>query len=377
MGQGGTPFGPATLDTAGLGGAPSQLVGGASAPGAPPAGSGVVLVGQSGQTSLGPFAFLDLIYVTVTPYATIDGTGAPGPAVSTQVRMLSDPGEHDPGTGLRPRLQKLVDGGYALYATNPDGSTARSTDINPQGSIPPVAADAFFTHAEGGVTTNGNGMWIALAGCFSQTLTRPDGSTFVIGAAPAGAGAPVLSQVAGGSAGARTYFVRTAYVKNGCIIATSAEASLAVLANNLLYITSPPAPAYAVDGWIPLVGTVSNGEFTQLGFLVARAIGTDIQEPIGLFGGSNAITPYNNTNWPNHIVAHTLAASTTYFFYPYYDPVLNLVLLPRTPQSAANMADAAAQNADGKIPLSFGSFTVTTPASGSSTSGSGSGGRYK
>src|SRR5205807_1346753 len=77
-------------------------------------GAGVVLVGQSGQTPVGPFAFFDLVYVTVTPYATIDGSGAPGPAVSTQVRMLAHPGEFDPFIGLRPRLQPFTDLKYAL-----------------------------------------------------------------------------------------------------------------------------------------------------------------------------------------------------------------------------------------------------------------------
>jgi len=102
-------------------GAPSRLSGAAGPSGPPPAGAGTVLPGQSGQTPLGPFAFSDLVYVTVTPYATIDGTGAPGPAVSTQVRMFSDPGEHDPGTGLRPRYQPFHDGQFALKASDAAG----------------------------------------------------------------------------------------------------------------------------------------------------------------------------------------------------------------------------------------------------------------
>src|SRR5947207_839355 len=48
--------------------------------------------------------------------------------------------------------------------------------------------------------------------------------------------------------------VRIAYVKNGLLYFISGQASLAVSANFLLKIASPPAVA-GYDGWVPLIDT--------------------------------------------------------------------------------------------------------------------------
>src|SRR5258706_8397080 len=165
------------------------------------------------------------------------------------------------------------------------------------------------------------------------------------------------------------------------------ESSLAISANNLLKVTSPGAVA-GFDGWVPLVGSTSNNEFTQPqgasgGPNTPVAFGTDWTEPTA--GATiSGTTPWNTawgtkTNFEGGVTAVELVASTGYFFYPYYDVVLGLPLLAcpaLTPPTALDGASAQIQNADGHIPLSnLGSMKATTPAAGSSGSGLASSGQ--
>lgn len=107
--------------------------------------------------------------------------------------------------------------------------------------------------------------------------------------------APTLSQVAGGSIGATTYFVKITYVTNSGETLASSESSLAVSANNLLKVTSPGASSGAI-GWNVYVSTASGTETKQNG-ATAIAIGTSWTEPTtGLVSGA-ALPAANTTGW--------------------------------------------------------------------------------
>ena len=113
---------------------------------------------------------------------------------------------------------------------------------------------------------------------------------------------PTLAQVAGGALGARTRYVRIAYVKSGFLymgatnttpVPPGDESSLAISANNLLKVTSPAAVA-GFDGWVPLVGSATNSEFTQ---------------PQGASGGPNTPVAFG-TDWTEPAAGATVAGTT-------------------------------------------------------------------
>lgn len=95
--------------------------------------------------------------------------------------------------------------------------------------------------------------------------------------------APTLSQQAGGTLAATTYYVRLTYVTaNGETLASS-ESSLAVSANNLLVVNSPAAISGA-NRWNVYVGTASGAETLQAANI---NIGTNWTEPTtGLVSGA-------------------------------------------------------------------------------------------
>lgn len=74
--------------------------------------------------------------------------------------------------------------------------------------------------------------------------------------------APSLSQVAGGSLGATTYYVKITYTSPAGETTASAESSLAVAANNLLVVSSPAASG-AATGYNVYVSTTSGAEQKQ------------------------------------------------------------------------------------------------------------------
>ena len=98
--------------------------------------------------------------------------------------------------------------------------------------------------------------------------------------------APTLSQVAGGTIAATTYYVKTTYVDaNGQETLASAESSLAVSLNNLLQVASPAAQTGAT-GWNVYVSTSTGTETRQNGS-TPIAIGTAWTEPTsGLVAGA-------------------------------------------------------------------------------------------
>jgi hypothetical protein len=177
--------------------------------------------------------------------------------------------------------------------------------------------------------------------------------------------------VAGGALGGRTLFARIGYLKNHMMVHVGAEASFVVSANNLLKVTSPPAVA-GYDGWLPLIGSSSNGEFIQL----ETGFGTDFTESPAGFNATTT-TPYDNTNMPAGVTAYQMPSSTTIYWYPFYDIALATTVFPDNGQLARNAGTAALQNGDGRIGLSPGGMSVAVPAAGGSTSGTATNGGGK
>jgi hypothetical protein len=106
--------------------------------------------------------------------------------------------------------------------------------------------------------------------------------------------APTLSSVAGGALGATTYYVRVAYKSSTGETLASLESSLAVAANNLLQVASPPSVTGAV-GWAVYVSITTSAETEQN--VSPIAIGTAWAEPTtGLIAG-NALPSSNSTGW--------------------------------------------------------------------------------
>jgi hypothetical protein len=103
--------------------------------------------------------------------------------------------------------------------------------------------------------------------------------------------APTLSQVAGGSLAAATYYAKVAYVNYSGETLASSESSLAVSANYLLQVASPASVAGAT-GWNVYVSTSSGTETRQNTSPIS--IGTNWTEPTaGLISGASL--PSQNT----------------------------------------------------------------------------------
>jgi hypothetical protein len=274
-----------------------------------------------------------------------------------------------------------ADGKFALWATENDGSTKSSGAHNPQGSVLPISGGggiSMFSWKSGGLATGQ--MWLSF-GWGAQTAYNPDGTTVAIAAPPAAPPNPVLSQVAGGALAARTRWVRIAYTRSlpgGFVMLypVSAEASLAILANNLLKVTSPAAVA-GYDGWSVLVGSASNAEFKQEVIHGIRNFGTDYVEPTT--GFITTPTQYDNANWKS-VTLVDLPISVSFSMYPYYDLASGKVELGPFQGSGGDAATAALQLADQHLPLSTlasgtYSFLASISTGGNLLSGSGGGGR--
>lgn len=112
---------------------------------------------------------------------------------------------------------------------------------------------------------------------------------------------PTVSSVAGGSLGATTYYIKTAYFDSAeNFSAPSPEQSLGVAANHLLVVDSPPSQAGA-SGWGVFVSTSSGTETWQNGG-GGWQIGTNWTEPTsGLISGN----PCPTTNQTGYAVGPT------------------------------------------------------------------------
>jgi hypothetical protein len=267
------------------------------------------------------------------------------------------------GTARFKRVNPFTDGQYAYRATETDGSTKTSAAHNPQGSFLPASMLVNpFSYAAGGLATNR--MWVAFT-WNAFTLFRPDGTSLSVVASSALATAPlpIWNQVSGGPAGARTLYARIAYIKNNVITGISAEAGpLSISAGNALQIFSPAAVT-GYDKWVPLVGSAANGEYIQ----PELPFGTDYVEAAS--GFNSTTTTQFNTSMLNAAVMPALPASTTLYWYPFYDVGLGFIAFASRGATAKSEVDAQTQNGDGKMPLSFGGMSLATPAGGGSTSG--------
>lgn len=139
--------------------------------------------------------------------------------------------------------------------------------------------------------------------------------------------APTLTETAGGSIGATTYYARVAYTDadHAVIGSLSAEASLAVDANNLLVVHSPSAHSGAV-GWIPYVATTADEELAQV--TTPIAIGTNWTEPTGGLISGTAVPGSDSTalNPPaaptlSEVLSGALAGTTYYTKTTYLNPL--------------------------------------------------------
>ncbi len=102
---------------------------------------------------------------------------------------------------------------------------------------------------------------------------------------------PVLSQTAGGSLPARTYFVAVTYTNLTGETTVSAEATLAVGLNNRLVVAGPASSGNAT-GWNLYVGTLTGNKTKQNA--APMVLGVNFTEPLGgLVGGSSP--PTGNT----------------------------------------------------------------------------------
>lgn len=116
---------------------------------------------------------------------------------------------------------------------------------------------------------------------------------------PAG---PTLSQSAGGSLPATTYYVKTTYVTGGGESGPSSESSLAVSANNVLSVASPSMPSPPATGWNVYVGTTAGSEKKQNSSPIA--IGTSWTEPTsGLISSGPTVPPDTSANPAGPITA--------------------------------------------------------------------------
>lgn len=109
--------------------------------------------------------------------------------------------------------------------------------------------------------------------------------------------APTLSAVAAGSLAATTYYVKITYLTANGETAGSAEASLAVAANNVLRVASPSSNGRAT-GWNVYVSTATGTETLQASNI---AIGSNWQEPIsGLVTGGASVPTANTSSQMNN-----------------------------------------------------------------------------
>ncbi len=293
--------------------------------------------------------------------------------VTDQLFLLSDPVFNSGTRYVRVTPQDGVGSG----TPGTTSVTSTSTSLNGQGSVLPVPGTASpfsYSSGDGSATFTPYIRWTWSA----ITLYRPDGSTISIPASSSYAtpGTPTLGTTAGGSKGSRTYYVRVAYVKDGLLRGISAEASQLVGANNLLTITAPAAQA-GMDGWIPLIGTVTGGNYPLTDATIA--FGVNYTESTGAL--SSAGVAYSAWGAQTGAVAFrtgssgstNLSHSTTYRFYPSWDGT-TVRFNGGTNPSTVSPATSALMYQDGHSALAAASgMTAATPSNGGSGSGGGGG----
>ncbi len=142
-------------------------------------------------------------------------------------------------------------------------------------------------------------------GSFIEPVLAPNTVTAIylsgISIPAAGYSAPTngtISQSAGGSLGATTYFVKTTWVTNSGQTAASAETTFAASANNVITVAHPASPPAGAIGWNVYVANSSGGTGTETKQnSLPIATGTNWTEPTsGLVAGA-ALPSGNTTGW--------------------------------------------------------------------------------
>lgn len=207
---------------------------------------------------------------------TVNVNGAAPPSGS--FALSASPGLSVPGNsfaGLYLKWTKWTQGNYALGALliDPAGHLQKVTTAGSSGSTPPT---------------------------FNDSVLPPT---------------PSLSQVAGGTIAATTYFVKITYTGPSGETLPSAEANFDVSANELLQVASPAALA-GYTGYNVYVSTATGAETKQNASPIA--IGTNWTEPTtGLIAGSappsSATTTDGTVVWTDQGVP-TITASFGFYF---------------------------------------------------------------
>lgn len=185
--------------------------------------------------------------------------------------------------------------GFWVGGWTPVSSTPAPTPVPlPTGS--PISVSGGTTD----LTPTNSGSPVIVTGSTATTVTLPP----VFGA-PA---APILGETPGGTNAARTLYAQVAYVNASGETLASTEAHLAVDANNLLTLASPPAVTGAT-GYDVYVSTTSGAETKQN--FNSIPIGTSWTEPTtGLIAGTTA-PPASNTASPSASYTNTIVDSGT------------------------------------------------------------------
>lgn len=203
-------------------------------------------------------------------------------------------------------LTQLSDLTPLLAASGTSEILAMATTWFAQGSQVPV----YVLELGSGAAPSALSTYItANPGIFYAFLTPTEWDALSGIAAPA---TPTLTSTAGGSLPATTYYVAVTYTNATGETKPSAQASEAVLANNLLVVDSPTTES-GTTGYNVYVGT-SSGVLTKQN-TTPIAIGTNWTEPTsGLISGS--IPPTINTTDPFTalLVQYEGLTAQTYFF---------------------------------------------------------------
>lgn len=207
-------------------------------------------------------------------------------------------------------------------------------------------------------------------------------AAFAPHAVPSSPSSPALSQVAGGALGGTTYYVKTTFVTDSGEVVPSAEASLAVAANNLLKVTAPAVAGgvAGVTGWNVYVSTSAGTETKQNGS-TPIALGTDWTEPgSGLVAGTAlpaglsvmSILVEAGSMFANGAVVTKTQQNSATFVAPVSNPRIDRVVMDPVTGVISVVAGAEAASpvapaiTSGKLPICQIALATSTTAIGNS-----------
>jgi hypothetical protein len=185
---------------------------------------------------------------------------------------------------------------YKLYGFAPYSSTPAPTPV-------PLPTGDPINLSSGGTTSltpTDSGSAVIISGSGASTITLPSAI-----AAPS---APTLTQTAGGTLSATTYYAKITLTNASGETIASAESTLAVSANHLLGLTSPGTVAGAT-GYNVYVGTTSGAETKQN--TSAIPIGTNWTQPTSGLVSGGPLVPVGNTASPDESFTSTIVNGGT------------------------------------------------------------------